>query len=195
VSRRRRARLQASRQISCAKFRRSYAKKRPRSFLESGQIAGRGRHEPICRRASSTSFLKATEAPPGCRLSHSQGCGSSVTSFAMTPSRGRPRPRGSATWRFSAVSCDFPRISRSIREPVVSQNPHRNGLIYCEAALALPGLIAFPARMAIILGGSRRRGKVADGLPESDRGATASRVRRPARAPPCTWPQPDRPSQ
>ena len=45
------------------------------------------------RRASSTSFRIATDAPPDCCASHSQCRGSSVTSRATTPSFGRPGPR------------------------------------------------------------------------------------------------------
>src|SRR5262245_53900751 len=71
---------------------------------------------PLTLRASSTSFRRATDAPPGCTLSQSQCRGNRVTSLAITPSRGRPGPRGSIG---EAFVCDgFLRRSRSICAPV-----------------------------------------------------------------------------
>ena len=50
----------------------------------------------LVRLACSTSLRKATDAPPGWLLSHSQWRGNKVTSRATTPSRGRPGPAGVA---------------------------------------------------------------------------------------------------
>src|SRR5882724_9824577 len=89
----------------------------------------------LSRRACSTSLRRATEAPPGCSVSHAQWRGSRVTSRATTPSFGRPGPRralfsgpagtdtGTAALasRFSR-SAAVPRKSRSIGSLVTASN-------------------------------------------------------------------------
>jgi hypothetical protein len=68
---------------------------------------------PFARRASSTSFRSATEAPPGWWASHSQWRGNRVTSRATTPSRGRPGPRDTDVAGLAARSGRAPRHGRS----------------------------------------------------------------------------------
>ena len=136
-----RARRPASRRSRSASSARSPAKSARDASSKPGRLPPTREHEPVggflARRARPapagprgaprpTSLRRVTDAPPGCAASHSQWRGSSVTSRATTPRRGRPGPAG----RFSGAGrragrCRSARRSRRRRRGCAASRRRR----------------------------------------------------------------------
>ncbi|RYP57247.1 hypothetical protein DL771_011504 [Monosporascus sp. 5C6A] len=96
--------------------------------------ASRRRFAPsAARRASSTSLRSVTDAPPGCAASQSQWRGSKVTSRAITPSFGRPGPRGRLS---GSAGCVADGAARSRRASTSSTVPRKSNSTGCAVVLS-----------------------------------------------------------